>query len=183
MTIDPVDLARPFRKSSEFVQAVAEAIGVLTGIAIIVWPVIDAVAVHRLPTEGPAIFVGIGLLWTGYFAWGLRDLPRFARQRLVADVTGVRLNRSGSATYPWSQIAAFEVSGPSDDEHFGMTDASAYMRLQPWVPGGGTKIELERLRHMNVTGSRSTRRAIGEITERVATLNRMLASARRELEP
>jgi len=176
MTIDAVDLARPFRKSSEFVLAVMEAIGVLTGIALIVWAVIDAVAVHRLSADALAILAGMGLLCAGYFAWGLRDLPSFARRRLVADVTGVRLNRSGSATYPWSQIAAFEVSGPFDGAD--MTSVSAYMRLQ-----GGTKIELERLRHCDATGCGATRRAIGEITERVATLNRMLARARRELEP
>lgn len=177
MTIDPVDLALPFRKSPEFVHAVVEAIGVLTGIGLIVWPVIDAVAVHRLPADALAIVFAMGLLCAGYFIWALRDLPRFARQRLLADDTGVQLNSSGSASYPWSQIAAFEVCRPPDDD-FGMTSVSVYMRLQ-----GGTEIELERLEHMNVTGRRSTRRVIGEITERVATLNRMLASARHELEP
>jgi len=183
MTIDPVDLALPFRKSAEFVQAVVEAIGVLGGIALILWPLIDAVTVHRLPADGLAIVFGIGLLCAGYFAWGLRDLPSFARQRLLADDTGVQLNSSGSASYPWSQIAEFTVSGPSDDDYFGMTTVSASMRLQPWVPGGGTKIELERLEHWAPCGSRAIRRATTDITERVATLNGRLASAHHELEP
>jgi hypothetical protein len=57
-----VDLARPFRKSSEFVFAAVDGIRVLGAIALIVWAVTDAVAVHRLPAGGPAWVAGISLL-------------------------------------------------------------------------------------------------------------------------
>jgi hypothetical protein len=166
------DLGFPHRDSDDAVIAVVGVIGLLTGVGLVMWVPIDAVTSHRLTGDAQIGIVGIGLLVAAYMGWSLRDLPAFARSRLLADEIGVHLDSSGRATYAWAEIAGFEVSGPH--EVMGLPCAGAVMRLHD-----GQRISLDRLDHLGGDG-RNSARAIAEITARVATLNRRLDDARHE---
>jgi len=165
------DLGFPHRASDDAVIAVVCVIGLLTGIGLIMWVAIDAVTNHRLTGDGQLTIAGIGMLIAAYMGWALRDLPAFVRSCLLVDEVGVHLDSGGRATYRWADIAGFEVSGPY--EFMGLPCAGAVMRLYD-----GGRISLDRLDH---TGGdfRNSARAIAQITERVATLNRRLDDARR----
>lgn len=164
---DIVDLALPRWKSAEVVNGVAGALGVLTGVALIVWAVADAVTRRQFDNEARAVLFGIGLLLAGYMGWGLRDFRAFMRTRLLVDAAGVQLDARGGTTYRWAQIEGFEVVGPCDC--MGLPSAGAVMRLRD-----GRRIPLERLDHLGGDG-RNSGRAVAQITERVTTMNRMLA--------
>jgi hypothetical protein len=159
-----VDLSLPRRGSAEVTQGVVEVIALLTGIGLVGFVLVEAVVGGKLDGTASAVIAAIGLGIAGYAARALRDTVAFLGSRVLAGPDGVRLDSSGAATYAWSQIAAFEVSGPLD--FAGATAAGAVMVLRD-----GQRVVLTRLQHLGGGG-----RAVDEITARVATLNRMLAT-------
>lgn len=164
-----LDLAFPRWKSSEFVNGAVQMLGLLGGVAMIGWALLDAVAGHRIHAEGREAMVVVGFLLICYMCWLLRDVRAFMRTRLLVDSEGIQLDDSRVATFRWSEIARFEVSGPGDV--FGVPCAGAVMHLRD-----GRRVPLRRLDHLGGDG-RNSERAIAEITERVATMNRLLAEA------
>jgi len=166
---DSIDLAFSRWGSTEAVNGVIGVLGVLTGAGLVAWPVVDALSSRQLDAEGRLLIIGIGLLVAGSMGWGLRDARTFMRSRLLVGAAGVQLDAGGSATYQWAQIAGFEVVGP--DDFMGLPSAGAVMRLRD-----GRRVPLARLDHLGGDG-RNSERAVAGITERVATLNRLLAQA------
>ena len=163
-----VDLGFSRWASADAVQAVVEGIGMLTGVALVAWAGIDAVTSHHLEPDVSVVLGGMGLAIAAYFAWCLRDVPAFLRSRLLVGAPGVQLD-SRDAPYRWSEIAGFEVSGPHDV--MGLPAAGAVMRLHD-----GRRIPIGRLEHLGGDG-RNSDNAVKTITERVATMNALLADA------
>jgi hypothetical protein len=164
-----VDLSFPRRNSADVTQSVVDFICVLVGVGLMVWALIDAVTAQLLGGTGDLVVAALGALIAVYGCWGLRDLAVFMGARLIATAEGVQLDSSGATTFGWSEIAAFEVTGP--DELVGAVYRSAVMRLRD-----GRRVPLVRLKHMGGGGAGSAR-AGEEIAARVATLNRLLAEA------
>ena len=164
-----IDLAFSRWGSTEAVIGVVGVLGVLTGATLVAWPVVDALSSRNLDAEGRAVLIGLGVLVAGSTGWSLRDVRTYMRSRLLVGAAGVQLDASGRTTYEWAQIAGFEVVGP--DDFMGLPSAGAAMRLRD-----GRRVPLERLDHLGGDG-RNSERAIANITERVATLNRLLAQA------
>lgn len=171
MTDEPkaIDLGLPRWGSDEVVLAAVAVLGILTGVALMTWPLIDALTSRKLDNEGRALLVAIGLICAVSMGWGMRDFRAFMRAQLVVDAVGVHLDVGGCATYTWAQIEAFDVVGPVDV--MGLPSAGAIMRLRD-----GRRIPLVRLDHLGGDG-RNSERAVARITERVATLNRLLDDA------
>jgi hypothetical protein len=163
-----VDLGFSRWASAHAVQAVAEGLGVLVGVALVAWAAIDAVTSHHLEADARVMLVGMGLAVTAYFAWSMRDVPAFLRSRLLVGAAGVRLD-SRDTPYRWTEIAGFEVTGPHD--FMGLPAAGAVMRLHD-----GRRMPIERLEHLGGDG-RNSDAAIATIAERVATMNALLADA------
>lgn len=166
---DVVDLAFSRWRSDDLFLGAVAILGVLTGAALVAWPVRDALTIGQLDNEGRTVFVVIGLMVGCCMGWGLRDFRTFMRSRLLVDATGVHLDASGRTTYRWAQIESFDVIGPHD--FMGLPSAGGVMRLCD-----GQHIPLVRLHHLGGDG-RNSERAVIEISERVAILNRLLADA------
>ena len=69
----------------------------------------------------------------------------------------------------WSEIAGLQVTGPHD--YLGVPAAGAVMRLRD-----GRRIPIGRLEHLGGDG-RNSDDAVATITERVVTMNALLADA------
>jgi len=164
-----IDLGLSRWGSTEIVIAAVAVLGILTGAAIMTWPLIDALTSRKLDNEGRAVLVAAGLICAVSAGWGMRDFRDFMRAQLLVDAVGVHVDVGGRATYAWVQIEGFDVVGPVD--FMGLPSAGAIMRLRD-----GRRIPLARLDHLGGDG-RNSERAVAEITERVATLNRLLDDA------
>ena len=164
-----IDLAFSRWASDEVVLGVMAVLGVLAGAALLTWPAVDALTSRQLDNGSRALIAGLGLAVAASMSWGLRDLRAFMRARLLVGPDGVQLDARGETTYRWSQIERFEVVGPHD--FMGLPSAGAVMRLRD-----GSGVVLVRLDHLGGDG-RNSKRAVAKISDRVATMNRLLDEA------
>ncbi len=124
----------PRWRSVEAVLAVVEGLMLLTGVGLIAWALVDAVADVPLDGKASMVIAAIGLVLVAYAAWALREeLPVVLRTRLLVGPEGVQLDAAGE-THPWSEIAAFEVTDPADVG--GIVHHGAVLRLR-----GGRRAE------------------------------------------